>query len=420
MKGSKHSMRTMVAGIMTALGLLSGCDSSPAGLDDMGEGAAVLIGSVGVASAGGAADPSGIMVSIPGQTASDITDAAGTFRIESVGASGGLTLRFRRGTMDVSVEVNGVVPGTLLRVAVTVSDTSATVDSTSASGLAEFEGEATFAGVAGATPNRLLVLTVRSDTGSVLVEVSENTTLFDADGDLTSFQSLLARAESGGQVRVEGDGSPVNGGLSATVIKAETDTDDDDDSDDHDDDDEDFEGYVTDLAVGGTAPSRTVSVTLLDDTAEVVVDIVEGTTIFDEDGDVHSIDALLAAFQSGTKLEIEGQGDLQSSGAFAATAIEVETDDNSDDDFEGKVSSLSVSTTPTGRIIRVTLVDDAESFTVDIVEGSTTFDSDGDFTTFDEVLAAYGSGQALKMDGEGVPAEDGVIVATEVEVETDD
>lgn len=303
---------------------LAGCDSSGTGIDE-GDGAAVLVGSVDVAGGGGA-DASGIVVSVDGQAASDTTDANGTFRVELVPVSSSVTLRFERGLTNTTVTIEGVTPGSLIRIAVTVSDSGATVDSTSNSGLVEFEGEATLSAITGTAPTRVLVLNVTNGSHTRPVHVSESSTVFESDGDLITFDALERRVVAGLQVRVEGDGSAGADGVHASLIKAETDEDDDDDVDDK----------------------------------------------------------------------------------------------NDPGDFEGDVASLSVSTTEAGRIMRVELVDDSTTATVDIVEGSTSFDSSGDYTTFDAVIAAYDAGQRLEMEGKGALQEDGVIVATEVEVERED
>ena len=302
---------------------LTGCDSTSTGIDDDGDGAAVLLGSVDIA-AGGGADASGIVVSVDGQTASDTTDASGTFRVEVVAVSSSVTLRFERGLTNTAVTIDGVTPGSLIRVAVTVSDSGATVDSTSSSGLMEFEGEASLTGLTGSAPNRVLSINVTSGSRTTVVHVSESGTAFDSDGDLVTFDALERRVVAGLQVRVEGDGTPNSDGVQASFIKAETDEDDDDD--DHDDPG-DFDGDVVALSVSTAESGRIMRVQLVDDSTTSTVEIVEGSTSFDPDGDYTTFDAVLAAHDAGHRLEMDGKGTPREDGVIVATEVEVERDD---------------------------------------------------------------------------------------------
>lgn len=406
---------------------LTGCDSSPSDPNSETSTPAVIAGGIQFAGGGGATaqDLSGVEVVVEADGATDVTDANGSFRVVTTDVDGQVRLRFRKGAMDVTLDLSGITAGTMFTLTVTLSDTSATVSDSTSSELDEFEGEATFVSVTGAAPNRTLSIEVTYEANRrYAVDVGESTTTFEADGDLLTFEALLARVQASQQVRVEGDGNAQSDGrVVATSIKAETDDDDDGD------DDEDFEGDVTDLAVSGVAPARTARVTLVDDSTATTVDIVEGTTVFDTDGDILTFEAMLSAHASGAELEVEGDGELGPDGVWTARFVEVETDDdgdddeddedNDDEDFEGDVTAVSVSGTAPARTARLTLVDDSVTTVVDIIEGTTVFDSDGDITTFEAMLAAHASGQVLEVEGEGDLGQDGVWTARTVEVEID-
>lgn len=420
--------RAAILTLALAVGLAA-CDSSPSGPHSDASTPAVIAGGIQFAGGGGASaqDLSGVEVVVESDGAADITDTNGAFRIVTSDVDGQVRLRFRKGAMDVTLDLSGITAGTMFTLTVTLSDTSATVADSTSSELDEFEGEATLLSVSGSAPNRTLSIEVAAEANRrYAVDVVESATTFEADGDLLTFEALLTRLQANQQVRVEGDGNAQSDGrVVATSIKAETDDDDDDDGED----DEDFEGDVTEMAVSGVAPTRTARVTLVDDSVSTTVDIIEGTTVFDTDGDVLTFEAMLSAHASGAELEVEGDGELGQDGVWTASFIEVETDDDGDDDeddednddeeFEGDVTALAVSGTAPARTARLTLVDDSVTTMVDIIEGTTVFDTDGDILTFEAMLAAHASGKVLEVEGEGDLGQDGVWTARTVEVEID-
>ena len=167
------------------------------------------------------------------------------------------------------------------------------------------------------------------------------------------------------------------------------DYDDDDDCEDDDDDEDDegeFEGYATLVSLDGEAPERTMSVDVDDDGETVTVDIVEGTTVFKDDGDLKNFGALLEALDAGVMVEIEGKGPMQDDGSVMAYEVKAETDDDDDDQGEETIAAF---------VER--LANDAENpqFTIllaalraaDLVEALD--DDDHDFTVFAPTDAAF-------------------------------
>ena len=423
-KTTRLRRSSLVLGLL-GTGLLLACDSSVAGPELQDPGAAVVVGQVRAASGGGgqsAQDLSGIEVTVEGSSATDTTDINGTFRLEARSEDGRLRLRFRKGAIDVGLEISGAGPGTVVRIDVSLDSGKATLDDSSSSSRGEFEGEASLVGLSGSSPSRTLRLQVTRPGSSTLVEVVEGSTVFDAEGDLITFDRLSARVEAGLQVRVEGDGSlQADGTVSATIIKAETDEEDDDDLGD---DDEDFEGRLTALSLSGSAPNRVARVALQEDGKQYAVDIDEAATVFQQDGDLLTFEQLISGHDAGAVIEIEGNGDRQSDGSFIATSVKVETDDDDDDSgdrFEGVLVSLVVSGAAPSRVAEAVLDDDGQKrHTVLIDESATVFEQDGDLVSFEQLLAAYDGGVALEIEGVGTPQEDGSVLASIIEVEIDD
>lgn len=187
-----------------------------------------------------------------------------------------------------------------------------------------------------------------------------------------------------------------------------------------------FEGIASLLSVDGEAPTRTVRVELAHHDRSVIVDLIEGTTHIEGDGDITTLGELLVVLhQADVEVKIGGEGRRQEDGTIIATSVKVETDDDDDDDdrheFEGIASLLSVDGEAPTRTVSVALADDDGSAVVDLVEGTTHFEYHGDITTVDGLLAALDQADVeVEIEGRGEPQEDGTIIATSVRVETDD
>jgi len=279
----------------------------------------------------------GIEVRVEGESVATLTDDTGAFRLEVRAKDGRVRLRFRRGSMDVRLELTGIPPGRVLQIEVGLADDGATVLSSDDDGEDEFEGVATLLSLEGDAPQRTASLDVVGAHRSWSVDVLEGVTAFDDDGDLGTFDALVEALQAATQpVEIEGEGTlRDDGSIGATEVKAETEhADDDGEDDDHgqaeDEGPEEFEGAAALVSIDGEAPDRTARVELTGETGVLMVDIVEGVTTFDPQGDVLGFSAMLDALgQAGLTVEIEGEGTLQDDGSVLAAAVKVETDDGS-------------------------------------------------------------------------------------------
>ncbi|MDH3272749.1 MAG: hypothetical protein OEN56_15530, partial [Gemmatimonadota bacterium] len=201
--------------------------------------------------------------------------------------------------------------------------------------------------------------------------------------------------------------------------------------------DNEFEGMASLVAVDGDAPARTARVAVASEGGTEHVDIVEGGTVFDNEGDILSFGDMLAALdRADLAVKIEGEGTRQDDGSVLASAVKVETDDDGHDDdvddddgdqdegpdeFEGMASLVAVDGEAGARTARVELVSEGGVEHVDIVEGGTVFDNEGDILSFGDMLAALDRADlAVKIEGEGDRQDDGSVLASAVKVETDD
>ena len=337
-------LKMLVPRAVTALlfaATLAACDSSndPLGpdLDDQGSTLPTVVlgkvsiptqGAFGGATLASSEGLSGVFVTVEGAQVTDTTDSMGSFRLETVTSDGKMVLRFRRGGLDAKLELEGVSPGTLIRVEVTLSNDSVSLTDSSQGSHHEFEGTANFNSISGDAPERTLRVEVADTSGTILVSIEEGSTSFDADGDLVTFEALLGALTAGKAIELEGDGTrESDGSVTAAQIKAETDDDNDDDDDGEDNDEDDFDGQATFMSVAGDAPSRTLRVAIADSSGTIEVDILEGTTTFDNEGDILSFADALAALQAGTAIEMDGEGTRQADGSITAATVKVEIDD---------------------------------------------------------------------------------------------
>ena len=81
------------------------------------------------------------------------------------------------------------------------------------------------------------------------------------------------------------------------------------------------------MSVTGDAPARTLRLEVTHEGRTVLVDVLEGRTVLDNEGDYTAFADLLAAAQADVRLEVEGEGTLQDDGSIAATEIKAEVDD---------------------------------------------------------------------------------------------
>lgn len=278
----------------------------------------------------------GIEVTVQGGTAADVTAADGSFRLEVDGEGGPIRLRFRRGALDVEMELSGIPAGGELRIRVRLDDSGATVldDDGMDDGVDEFEGSAALISLEGEASARIALVELTNAMSSTRVKIEEGATTFDAEGDIRAFDDLLAALDGPATVRIEGRGTlDAEGIFIAAVLKVEVDEDDvaaDDDADDDglDDDPRGFDGVASLLSLEGEAPARTVLVELEGALGPTLVHVVEGVTLFDGEGDVLAFADLLAALDRlDRRVRIEGDGSLGADGIFVATEIKVEIDE---------------------------------------------------------------------------------------------
>ncbi len=232
----KNRIPKVVIGILFAA-TLAACDSStnPMAPGSNEPGATlptVVVGRVSIptqGSGGGAAlasgeDLSGVLVTIDGTQAMDTTDAAGTFRVEATSSGDKMVLRFRRGGLDAKLEIEGVRPGVLISVEVTLSGGIVSLSDSSRGDRNEFEGIASFVSVTGAAGARTARVGIADSIGTVQVDLVEGATVFDNEGDFTSFGDVLAALQRGTALEIEGEGlRQADGSITAKNAKVETD-----------------------------------------------------------------------------------------------------------------------------------------------------------------------------------------------------
>lgn len=129
--------RTLSAAACAALVFLAGCGgSSVTGPSSPGSGGATVVGIVnGGASAmsagagpAGATAPSGLTVTVVGTNLSSSVDTLGRFEITGV-PSGTIRLQFRDATVDATIEIANVGSDDLIQIRVTITGSTATVES---------------------------------------------------------------------------------------------------------------------------------------------------------------------------------------------------------------------------------------------------------------------------------------------------
>ena len=200
----------------------------------------------------------------------------------------------------------------------------------------EFEGVAALISLEGETPSRTMLVEVTDSMGSRSVGITEGLTLFDSLGDLTSFADLLAALESAARV-IDLEGSATlreDGVLMAVEVKAEVEEDPVNDEVPETGETEtpdalvSFDGAVALVEDESTADPRSLLLAVSDTTAEWSVRVVEGETLFDNEGDVLSFSDLRAAVLAGSlPIRMEGDGPAGDAGVIRATTIKVEIDD---------------------------------------------------------------------------------------------
>lgn len=340
--------------VVMASAALAACqDSDPTGLGVQPitlEGRVVgLTAASGPAASGGQDSGNalaGIEVSVDGSSATTQTGSDGSFRLEVETGDDRIVIRFRRGSIDLRLVLDGVTPGTTVRLEVTLGDDVSVLhredhdddgnddhgdddDDDDDRGAHEFEGRASLESVSGDAPERVVRVALVRESRTVTVEIREASTAFEADGDVLTVDALLAAlAREDLVVRIEGDGeTQTDGNVVATSVKVETDEHADDDPDDDDRDLIEFRGSATLTSASGAAPSRVVRVSVEDrDMGRVSVDLIEGETRFDDSGDFFSVGTVLTALEQSALGRFEGKGLAGQDGAIVAVIVRAELD----------------------------------------------------------------------------------------------
>lgn len=170
---------------------------------------------------------------------------------------------------------------------------------------------------------------------------------------------------------------------------------------DDDEGEDEVEGLVTSVSENGFT---------LDD--QISVEVTDETEIA---GDILSLEAVAEALANGEVVESEAEGTLSADGAtLVADKVEFEIDDEDDEfEVEGPVTEVDADAGTFS-------VDDGGTTVVVLVGDDTEVDNDGDFPTFASMVTAFEAGTSILAEAEGEVGDDGVLVASEVEFETDD
>jgi RNase P/RNase MRP subunit p29 len=181
------------------------------------------------------------------------------------------------------------------------------------------------------------------------------------------------------------------------------------DDDDRDDDGEiEFEARVQSVDLDASTVTLSTS---------RVVRIVAATR-FDHDDDddgehLRTLEQVAEAVGFALRVKAEGEGDAAADdpAIVVADEIEFEIEDERERDFEGRVASVDVDgetvTLTGGQVIRLASFTEWES-------------DDGHLKTLEAVAEAVAGGDRVEVDGDGIPLDDGGLLAIEIEFERED
>lgn len=245
------------------------------------------------------------------------------------------------------------------------------------------DGPVAFQGqVAGVADGDTLLL-----VGGLRIVITADT-MFDPEGDLFSVDTVGAALLRGETVTAEGTGErrAINV-LEALEIRLDTSA----------------AGRPVQFAGVVATLDRSQGVIALRSGTVLVLD---GGTEFDRAGDATSFGQLVAAFDRGDRITVEGRGVLQGDGSVRVAEITVELDGSpgGDTQFAGVVGTVDRG----GRRMSLT-----NGVTV-AVDNSSRFDATGDLFTFEAVASAVEQGQRIRVDGDGVFRADGSVLAERI------
>lgn len=223
--------------------------------------------------------------------------------------------------------------------------------------------------------------------GGLRIVISEDT-VFDPEGDLFSVDTVGAALLRGETVTAAGTGERRTADiLEALEIRL----------------DSSAAGRPVQFAGVVATLNRTQGVITLRSGTVLVLD---GDTEFDPAGDATSFSQVVAAFDRGDRISVEGRGVLRGDGSARVEEIAVELDSSAGGDtrFAGVVGTVDRG----GR--RMTLTN---GVTV-AVDAATRFDATGDLFTFEAVASAVEQGQRIRVDGDGMFRADGSVLAERI------
>ncbi len=194
----------------------------------------------------------------------------------------------------------------------------------------EFEGVVSSARFSGVDPDDGTIVLVANLKGGVAEVRVDGATVWDPNGDLTSFDDLFTAFTKGLLINVEGKGAldAMETFILAGEIKAEL-------------EERDFEGIVY-SATGPDADGVGTIVLFSNDKGPITTILVDGDTVWE--GDVSSLTELIAALAGPFPVKVEGEGWLAADETFIlATRIKVEIEDEDtvcDDRYATQVGAI--------------------------------------------------------------------------------
>jgi len=227
--------------------------------------------------------------------------------------------------------------------------------------------------------------------GGLRVIITDST-VFDSQGDLFVLDTIRAALLRGETVTAEGTGERRGSGvLEALEITVETSA----------------AGQPVRFAGSVATLDRNQGVLTLGSGTVLVFD---GASSFDPTGDATSFSQLVAAFDRGDLITVEGDGVLRADASIRVTEVLVELDGGAGGatEFSGVVAGVD---RPSRRLTLGNGV-------VVAVDDNTRFDNQGDLRSFDALADAVSAGTTVTVQGEGTFRADGSILAERLQADT--
>ncbi|MBT8338147.1 MAG: hypothetical protein KJO11_16275 [Gemmatimonadetes bacterium] len=237
--------------------------------------------------------------------------------------------------------------------------------------------------------------TVTLEDGTVL-RVLAGTRIKTGGDRLASIAHVAAALDGGAAVEVDADAVLESEGV-YVAVKISFDPEASDDGSDGEEEEEeeeegDEEGDGEDEPEGVQFGGNVVSVdleagTFLMTTGKVLT--VSGETLFDEEGDLSTLEAMAGALEAGDRVMAEGRAvEDEETGAWMVLDMRVETS-GEDGDFGGRVASVDLEdgtfTLKSGKVMTLS--------------EETSFDEEGDLTSLEAMDGAIAAGDVVTVEG---------------------